>query len=421
MRIAGSLPPRERSLKSSIYLDVFSRIGNLPSAHDRVNSYDAFARECWEFDQALARKSLKAAMQQSMQGNDSDLASTQTDLIDHAYRFDPQLAASLASLLDQDPAREDEREKARHEMAALELQQTMLNASSENFSLDVKTKALYPQVTHRLLASLSADRTTAFEIGRVREIIQIAASFSLREGYPILAWAIENIIRKYAKGPHSSNFVVPMFSAAVMGAQLVMRIAGQSSDQLAKVLKSIAPSSETSGIFVNSRGRESAIQYIADWLSQQKINRIKICDPYFGPDDLEAVRLIQSANPSCKIMILTSKRHHRDSPVATPWDATYKQGWRLQVSDQVPPDTEIVIAGTASEGLLPIHDRWWICEDAGLRFGASFNGLGRNKASEISVMNKEELSFCETEVDKYLNREVKVFNGERMEYQLFTL
>lgn len=421
MRIAGSLPARERALKNSIYSDVFVRIGNLPSAHDRVDSYDALARECWEFDQTLARKSLKAAMQQSMQGNDSDLASTQIDLIDHAYRFDPQLAASLATLLDQDPAREEERETARHEMAALELQQTMLNASAESISLDGKTKALYPQVAHRLLASLLADRTTAFEIGRVREIMQISASFSLREGYPILAWAIENIIRKYAKGPQANNFVVPMFSAAVMGAQLVMRIAGQSSSQLEKVRRSIAPAAGTPGIFVSSRGRESAIQYIADWLSQQKIDRIKICDPYFGPDDLEAVRLIQSANPSCKISILTSKRHHKNAPVASPWDETYKQGWRLQVSDQLPPDTELVIAGTASEGLLPIHDRWWICEEAGLRFGTSFNGLGRNKASEISVMNKDELSICEAEVDKYLNREVKVVNGERMEYQLFTL
>jgi len=62
-----------------------------------------------------------------------------------------------------------------------------------------------------------------------------------------------------------------------------------------------------------------------------------------------------------------------------------------------------------------------VTRGGGLRIGTSFNSLGLNKASEISVLSVAEANMREVEVDAYLTRQKREHNNVRLNYSLFTL
>ena len=92
--------------------------------------------------------------------------------------------------------------------------------------------------------------------------------------------------------------------------------------------------------------------------------------------------ILLSANSKCKVQILTSKQHHDNEHISSP-GSEYLEQWR-RISDQEPPDTEIVIVGTESSGKSPIHDRWWLTKGGGLKVGTSFNSLGITQDSTVT-------------------------------------
>jgi hypothetical protein len=103
--------------------------------------------------------------------------------------------------------------------------------------------------------------------------------------------------------------------------------------------------------------------------------------------------MLRAANPSCKVKVLTSKKHLNDEHIISP-DDEYRQQWRL-ISDQAPPKTEIVIVGIESSGKSPIHDRWWITQGGGLKIGTSFNSLGKTQDSMITRIPPTALELLE--------------------------
>ena len=126
-------------------------------------------------------------------------------------------------------------------------------------------------------------------------------------------------------------------------------------------------------------------------------------------------------NPQCKIFILTTKKQQDHDKLSQPWDEAFRTHWRVHISDQDPPDTEIAIVGNESSGDLPIHDRGWLTNGGGIQIGTSFNLLGITKTSEITILSSEEAELREKEVDRYLKREKREYNKEKLHYNLFTL
>jgi hypothetical protein len=123
--------------------------------------------------------------------------------------------------------------------------------------------------------------------------------------------------------------------------------------------------------------------------------------------------------PACKVSILTSKKHQ--SQVSQSFEDSFRTQWYVNISDQDPPTTDIVVAGMESTGALPVHDRWWISNGSGIRIGTSLNSLGIGSSSEISILTSDEAKAREREIDQYLNRERREYNKERIQYTLFTL
>jgi hypothetical protein len=170
---------------------------------------------------------------------------------------------------------------------------------------------------------------------------------------------------------------------------------------------------------VNAGSREKALQFLRNWFTDEVKEYLKICDQFFGPSDLEVLSLLLSANPKCKVYILTSKRHHDQEGISLSNDE-YVQHWR-RISDQDPPETEIVIVGIESSDKSPIHDRWWLTEGGGLRIGTSYNSLGKTQDSMIARISESEAKLLESDINQYLIDKKRYYNGERLRYFSVTL
>jgi hypothetical protein len=417
--IATSIPRREETKQKEVLAKSIELIEQIPVAFDKIMRYKDLAYMMLDIDNVISKQYLKIAMQSSIKNDNLGIHSIQRQIIDLAHRLDTNLAASLASLADDDPAREETRIALQRRKQLLDLRKKMGEQSGNGIDLSLP-KPDYASAAWMLLGSLNSNRTEAVHIKNTLDFIQIAADLPINQSYPILAWAIENIKKRYEKTDQATIYLRPIFEAMLLGAELSGRMAKLSSLQLKRNKYYTDPSSNNS-VLIRSGDREKAKQFIRDWFENNILDYLKICDPYFGPDDLDVLQILSLTKPGCKVYILTSRKHQEDEKIQIPWEAAYRDYWRIHISDQDPPDTEIIIVGTEPGGKLPIHDRWWLTNGGGIRIGTSFNSLGLTRDSEISILTEEEAEIRDKEIDKYVQRIKKEHDGIKLSYSLFTL
>lgn len=397
-------------------------IDQIPASYDQIEHYEMLASMVSDIDAATCKKLIQTAMSGTFDHNDSDMGDVRKRIVDLAYRVDPDLAASLASLSDDDEARRAMRFEAKMQFDFLELKQGMADRKKpEQIKDKIHSPLDYSRAAWKLLGSLNARRITPCQIKDTREYIDVASGLPLTHAYPILSWVVENAKKRYANTNQAHQYLRPIFDAALMGAELCGIMAERTCKNLKRTTINAAATNEETSILIRPKDREVAINYLTDWISNEVKSYLKICDPFIGPDELSALlQLIILVNPECNVQILSSIKHHKNAAIPEPWGVTYTQHWR-KMSDQEPPYTEITIVGTRSQGEPPIHDRWWVSNGSGLRFGTSFNSLGTLKITDISKLSREEARSREELIDQYLNRVIKDLNGERLDYQIFTI
>jgi len=280
----------------------------------------------------------------------------------------------------------------------------------------------YAQAAWMSLGALNAERTTTVRIEHTRDFIQVAAKHPLDQTYPIFAWAIENVIRRFANIDQAKSHLRSIFLATFLGVELAEKMAARSSAQVKRAKDYSVQLSETPNIIFRPGSREEVLEILRDWFEHEVRDFLIICDQFFGPPDLEVLNLLNAVNPECKVQILTSRKHQTDLRLQIPWEEAYRDYWISRVSDQQPPSTEIVVVGTQTRQESPVHDRWWLTAGRGLRVGTSFNSLGITSTSEISRLSPQEAQSREAEIRQYLQRPFKQeFKGERLFYTIFNL
>lgn len=412
--VAIAMPDKDR--RKQVLEEAKNLIEEIPTALDRIHRYEEFASRVVNIDSPLSREYLKLAMQSAVESDRPELYPVQRQIIDLAYKLDQDLAASLASMADDDPARATTHTNLKRRYQVLDLKNKMAN---ESLSDTASSKSDYSRAAWMLLGTLNAKRVKPFGLDCGRELIQVASDLPFSQSYPILACVIENMIQRYSKTDHASKYLRPIYEAILSVTELAARMAARSTGQLEQARCQSFRTSTSTSVLIRSGDREAAMQFLKDWFEHQVKDYLKICDPYFGLEELEILQLLHSVNPACRVQVLTSKKHHKKVP--PPWEDAYRTHWRLHVSEQDPPVTEILIVGTESDGKLPIHDRWLLTSGGGIRTGTSLNSLGVGRDSEISYLTEEDAKIRETEVDRYLQRIERDHSGERLLYTLFTL
>lgn len=118
---------------------------------------------------------------------------------------------------------------------------------------------------------------------------------------------------------------------------------------------------------------------------------------------------------------MTSVEVQERSGITRPYDESYRSWWRMQISDQSPPSTQIVILGVEPSGKLPLHDRWWVTDVGGLDFGMSFESTGNDRISSIRQVDRDESKVKEAEIDNYIYFRTRTFKGQPLSHMSFIL
>jgi len=413
--LAVSMPQKEKR-REKVFETAKDYCDQIPSLIDRISRYQIFASMALNVDQKVSKEYMEKAMQQTGKFDTPEIYKVQRRIIDMAHKMDPELAGSLASLIDDDEAR-FVKKRLKKQMKILDMKKSILNNRNIIDNIDNKLLSDYSRISWMLLGSLNAQRIGTIHIDRVRDLVRISSMLPIEKSYPILAWIIENVKVRNAETDQALEYLRPMFDASIVGAKFISKLAQRSFGLLKQTKNYKVTHGNINSKVIKADERELALQFMKTWFKDYVKDYLKICDAYFGLQDLEILQLICSEVPGIRVDILTSQHQQKKENVSSPYSEAYKNYWRVQVSDQDPPFTVINIVGVHSSGLFPIHDRWWITNGSGLSMGTSYKSLGADKASEIKVLSHKEALEREKEIDKYLYREIREIKGERIVFK----
>ncbi len=407
--------------REAIYRDAIREIAGIPCARDQLARRIDFASMVARSAPALAKRTLREAMSFAVSRPGASRRDDLRRLVDTAYQIDPDFSRSLMEQVDNDPARGRARREIEAKVSELRLRDAITGGNADNAKISRASDESFADASWQALAALNADLAHAGRLSESRHVAASAARLSLEHAYPAFAWVVENSVRRLGSTDQAAQQLRPLFESLVLGAELARSLVRRGADSVRSARRRVEEQKSTHSVVVGPRDREAALGFIARWLAAGSSDFVKICDPYFGPEDLELLKLIGRELPGARVEILTSRKRQEQLKIARPWEDTYRHYWRTQFLLSPPPRSEIVVAGTESNGELPIHDRWILVHDRGLRLGTSFNGLGGTKQSEISELKRDEASSLMAIVDRYLSRQERIVGDERMEYTLFSL
>ncbi len=416
--LAESVHAGQNALREELFQVAHETAKTIPATEDRAERLQLLASTMRDFDRTKAKVILKETVDTvcKIENSEGSQDAIRKSIVDLAYQIDPEYANSLSSLLDQDRGRGI----ARARIAYQEAKSRMLNGEAPTDNPKLSNPKELGDMAWELLGALNADRVKPLEISKAVETLEQVNQLPLRLGFPVISWFIENFLRKRGAAKESAPLLREMFeallSASEVGGALLARAAGRS------VGPFVIGGNTSSRTLIAAGQRAMSLGIIADWLEEQGEQFLYICDPYFGMKELEVLNVVLKAKPDLVVQIITSKKRQEQDRknLTTSLAEAFEDYWRRNFSEQRPPETEIIIVGDDSQDL-PVHDRWMLTGNGGIRLGTSFNQLGVSKDSEISRLTETEFNDRLQETKGLINREKLGKNGRKLQYETFWL
>lgn len=417
IELSKCMPSKLDSHRKRLIEEALVLIEQIPSPIDRLGHYQGYIEATSINFVMSAKEILRRAITLSTELDSTEqVEGYRRQLIDTADRIEDGLADKLIELIDDDPARANAKNELRR---SADLNKAKREIANTKVIKDIKKHDSYlmPDAVWRNVAALLAGRLETKQVDVMAEYVLASGVDSLNSAYPILTWYLENAAKKFTNQRDVSDQIVPICEALLLSAEMAVAVLARASRRKASSNIPINLNQLESGPVVCIGDRRNALQYIADWLSSNAVEYIKYADPYFGPDDLEFLRMVLAKCPECKIYIITSKLGLKKKNAL---DAdTFHDCWRKLV-DQDPPETEIIAVGLDNNDKGLFHDRWILSKGCGIRIGTSFSSIGIGKLSEISEMEPAKASTCELYIDKFIEKQ-RVIDGIKVSYLSFTL
>ena len=230
----------------------------------------------------------------------------------------------------------------------------------------------------------------------------------------MVAFALRSLIQAYQSTDQAAQILRPAFESTLLACQMAERIVDK---YTLKVGISLVPAAAPamSGFRVYQPGeRDAAMTALRGWVEARASAPVILCDPYFSTDDLYLVEWLQ-ASPATDLTVLTGCEKN---DVKADLEGLYRVAWEQLSAAQI--DATILVIFARNSKRTPLHDRWIICGDAGLKLGTSLNGFG-HKISEISEMDREEVTRVSAILEPYVTMKAREFGDERLDYKVVML
>lgn len=414
--LASYLPSRMRVTRETLFAKAETLTDDLRSIEDQSHRYCAIGDLIAKFNKADARRITEKAFKTLTSAPSSQKVVRERQVIDLAYRLDPELPMRLALFYDDDPARERYKERAREQLDRHQLRRDIGDNRSKLDLVNRPTDRDVASAAWQALGTLNSGRMIPTDMARVRDMLVCASGFPLGSSYPMYSWVLSNVMIKYGHTRQAAEYMRDVFDGIVRAAEFFFQMVAAGEQH------SVSPEWRDHGdeglhAVIGLREREKAVGFLKKWFEANIEEELTIVDPYFGPEDLWLIQMMMVTDPHIRVKIMTGKSHNVNDGGSLR-DA-YRDAWRTQC-DYSPPETEVLLVRFVESDVAPFHDRWLFSKSAGLRIGTSFNSLGK-RVSEISVLRNDELTRVQYEVGKYQNRQNREMGGERITYELFEL
>ena len=416
------IPSKWSDLSQSFFRLGTNLLRELPTYEDRMMRTISLIQYCSNTYPVATRKIVEEMLGSAGCEADASNNERRERVIEMAHRIDEEWAASLVSTTDDDPVRSSMRHLAKKKQIELRIRKD-LSSSEWEFEKGVDAEDL-ARACWMELGVLNATGVTARSVAEAHSLIELAGAGALGDCYPTIAFATETIVRRYAVTAQAVDYLRPLFDSFSEAADMVRQVAvGDSWSRAATkdILRREIGAASIVDTVVGPGQRERAIVEVKRWLMEVKPPELTIVDPYFGPADLDALVIVQAIVPDCQVRVLTSLKNQPKLGDDRDYSQIYGEAWRRNVSLSPPPESLVCIAGTVTDGSLPIHDRWWACEESALDFGTSWNSLGHLKTSVIrSVRGRHAMARLE-ELAPFFRMKSRGSDGTKYKYVIFTL
>jgi hypothetical protein len=348
-----------------------------------------------------------------------EIYNAQRNIIDSVYRLDPAFARDLIKTIDCDNKKNRIARLLKDHFEALEISSKIKN----NEELQERERGNYRMVVMGVsyaLKALNSDMITTRKISELIKLLRIGNKLPLHEVFPIFSYYLSNCSRTYKQkllegtvsDLHKNNF-----KEAVNATNLIELLSQRRKINEKSFRNYFIDEEFATNKLFKPKTKEEAIAFIREWMRDELDEFIIIADPYFQKEDLEILKIIKEVNESIEINVLGSE----DGPKYNV-EEEYKNYWK-KISAEIPPFTKIIFCWIPEDNNnKPIHDRWIITKNGGLRIGTSIKSIGSKRESEISVMKPNDaLNIMENTLKDYIMTRKRVINNFRLSYKSFTL
>lgn len=385
----------------------------IPTMVDKIDRFVWLAEILESSDKNQALALAQSGMELSkLLDKEVDAYARQKKILDLVFNIDPDLVDKYIDLADNDPARKYNKLALENRIKLKKLQREAAEGPCDIKFSDQSGEDI-AELCMRNLAALNANRIIPRPIEEFNELALRGAVLTISDAYSIWCWIIENAIKKSAQGGKAEKVVENLFAASLNSGSLLLSMLGGADN----VLQGMRFSSEG---LVRPGDRDAVIEVIVQWARNNNGSEILISDPFFGPADVDFLLSIANAAPDSPLKVLTSKKHLKKQVTNFSFEDAFVDAWRT-LCDVSPLDAQVAVIGINVEGDHPIHDRWLITEQSGLRLGTSANSIGHLRISEISHIDASVAASRFAITNDFILRRTKVWEGSKISLTTFDI
>lgn len=418
-QLLESIPKKHDKIREELKVESLQMLDHVASVQERWSRIESLCSVLRTEDPKTCKELMENALRDIASHPDSDPDQAR-DLVDLAYNIDKNWAASLASILDDDPAKRINRKVVKHQSNVIDVRQKLINGKDlkDQDSSKRPDFATLVEGAAKAVGRIHGYHAVDVDRSRLVELMVIASNKSFSECFALWVFYTEALIGQYRTKEQISKYVAPYLKSLIEVFDLYNKASGLHSP-ISSFSDHPLETQQSDGfpsLLLSEGMRDEALVWIRDWLSQVEGEELVIVEPYLSPTDVELLKLIKDECPEVSILILTGLNKRS----VERFYEEFSQAWSANYGDIDPPETEIIIAAQGDGGKCPVHDRWWIAQNGVLTLGTSFNGLGRRK-SEISSQPRERAQIKRNDLTGFLRRRTKMYDGQEVRYYSMTL
>jgi hypothetical protein len=410
-QVSEKVPNNLERIRKKIVLNITNSFELLNSYQEQVLRFESVSELIYKLDKRLFKNHSEKVFSNNSGLPTSEVYTCQKRLIDFVYKHDKKLSTDLLNLMDTDEARKGVKGALESHVEMLEVYHKLKDnkSLSQTKTEDSKTlnKALnrvYKGLLDRSIVSRKVEETNSW--------LECLINLPLGESYTALLAYTENLTKRLEDDPRDT-ILRNSLKAALANCELIQAL---SKRRFSNDNNNIQPQENAQSTFFKAGEHSRINQFISDWLQKNSDTQtITIIDPYFTFKQCSIFKKILEIDYNIQIVVLASPSNKSELEELSSSD-WLKKRW-IEISEQELPYIKFITCYYEENGRFktPLHDRWILSDNSGMKLGSSFNQLG-DKDVNLTLLSRSEANEVKMSHKEYILEKTRYKNGKRMIY-----